>query len=267
MIYTPLRYPGGKTKLYSKLLEFLPKDNSNNISYAEPFAGGCGAGLKMLIKGDINKLYINDYDKKIYAFWYCILEDCNKFIKKIKNTPVNIETWKKQKDILKNSDNVDLFTLGFATFYLNRTNFSGVIKGGPIGGIKQEGNYKIDCRFNKERLIQTIENIAKHKKQISLHNLEASKFINYLNNIDENIFVYLDPPYYKKADTLYMSFFKDDDHVALKEAIQTIKHKWILSYDNQEFITNLYKEYKQEFIDITYTTYNKTKAKEVLVYV
>ena len=154
--YSPLRYPGGKNKLARFIASLCV---SNNISghYVEPYTGGASVALKLLLDGYVNEITINDLDRSIYAFWHSILTNTNKFCRKIRNTEVTLNNWKRFRKIFLNKEKASLFDLGFATFFLNRTNRSGIINGGVIGGVKQKGEYKIDCRFNKDNLIDRIK--------------------------------------------------------------------------------------------------------------
>jgi len=178
MFYSPLRYPGGKNRL-SKFISKICIDNDIKGHYVEPFAGGASVALYLLIEKKVEKITINDLDKSIYAFWYSVLNNTIKLCKLIEKTPITIEEWKKQKKIQKNKSKSSLLKLGFSTLFLNRTNFSGIITGGPLGGIKQNGDYKLNCRFNKIEIINRIKKIAQKKDKIILHNLDA------LNLIDE----------------------------------------------------------------------------------
>ena len=157
--YTPLRYPGGKSQFYNQVVEILQSNNITNATYIEPFAGGAGVGLKLLFKGLVDKIIINDIDKALYAFWYTVLNNDEWLVKQITSTDITIEEWEKQRYVYYHQDSCSLSELGFATLFLNRCNRSGILRAGPIGGKKQLGNYKIDCRFNKESLINLIKKI------------------------------------------------------------------------------------------------------------
>ena len=172
MNYSPLRYPGGKTKIAPLVNAIMKKADIKDGIYIEPFAGGCGVALALLLSDKVKHIVINDMDITIYAFWHSILNDTDEFIELIKKTQVTIEEWHKQKEIFLNKDSNKLLELGFATFFLNRTNRSGILKAGPIGGYNQTGNYLIDARFNKKNLIKRIERISQYKDKISLFNLE-----------------------------------------------------------------------------------------------
>ena len=205
MFYSPLRYPGGKSKLSAYVLETIKLNHLLGGTYVEPFAGGAAIAWYLLLEGHVNKIYINDLNPSIHAFWHCVLNDADKLCKLIKDTAVTIEEWHIQKEI-QFSDNTTLLQRGFSTFFLNRTNRSGIIKGGVIGGLDQVGNYKVDCRYNKERLIGQIKAIASRKDQINLNNLDAAEFLDdVLPSIDDKCLINIDPPYYVKGRGLYRS--------------------------------------------------------------
>ncbi len=146
--FSPLRYPGGKGNLYEKIREIMRENNLLDRTYTEPFAGGFGIGLNLMLNGDVKDFIINDFDNHIYSFWQSVFFETNELIKLIYDVKIDLETWNTQKEIYDNQQNYTLLEVGFATFFLNRTNYSGIIKGGPIGGSEQKSKYKIDFRFN-----------------------------------------------------------------------------------------------------------------------
>ncbi|MCX6789061.1 MAG: DNA adenine methylase, partial [Candidatus Gribaldobacteria bacterium] len=219
--------------------------------------------------GYVKEITINDFDQAIYAFWHAILNDTEKFCRKIKNTDITVENWKKFKKINSNKETAKLFDLGFATFFLNRTNYSGIIDGGIVGGLSQKGKYKIDCRFNKEKLIERIRFIAQYKKNIHLYNLDALELVEKIQKkqANENTIFYFDPPYYLKGPSLYMSHYKHDDHKKVSEEIQKIKNiKWIISYDNTPEIKKLYIDSAREECVFFHTANEIKEGKETLFF-
>lgn len=219
----------------------IDQNNLKGGTYIEPFSGGAAIALALAIDGYMERIVINDYDRSIYAFWYSILHHTDKFIDKIRNTPLSIEEWHIQRRIQQNKQIADLFDLGFSTFFLNRTNRSGVLKAGVIGGINQTGPYKIDARYNREQLIERIQLITQHKDKFILHNEDAINLLRRYRNIARKNLIYLDPPYYIKGRELYVNFFKEADHIALSQAVQQRDNlNWIITYDNHSFIHNLY---------------------------
>ncbi|AYQ56053.1 DNA adenine methylase [Bathymodiolus thermophilus thioautotrophic gill symbiont] len=271
MFYSPLRYPGGKNKL-SKFIAKICVDNNINSHYVEPYAGGSAVALHLLIEQKVEKITINDFDRSIYAFWHSVLKNTKKLCYLIENTEINIENWQKAKKTQKNKSKAKLLELGFATFFLNRTNISGIINAGVIGGIEQKGKYKINCRFNKKDLIRRIKLIAKYKKQIDLYNLDALKLIKKIqkeSNNNKTIF-YFDPPYYLKGSSLYMNHYKDDQHKEVSEAIKEIRNiNWIISYDNTPEIEKIYKWVSKKLTkkySFNHSAYRAREGKEILFF-
>ena len=264
--YSPLRYPGGKNKL-SKFIASICKNNEVNGHYVEPYAGGAAVALFLLLNGYISKITINDYDKAVYAFWHSVLYDTERLCKKIKKVEVTVENWRKQKKIQNNKDReTDLLKLGFSTFFLNRTNYSGIIDGGIIGGFAQKSTYKIDCRFNKEELIERIRFIAIHKKQICLENLDALVLVDKIKK-DKNTIFYFDPPYYLKGPSLYMNYYKHEDHENVSREIKKIKNaRWLVSYDNIPEIRKMYSSCLKKEYAFFHTAYSAKIGKEVMFF-
>lgn len=263
---TPLRYPGGKTKLYPLVSDIIASNQPIDI-YAEPFAGGAGLAIKLLLNGDVKNIVLNDADEAIYAFWYSILNFHDEFCQKLIDVDVTMEEWNHQNNVytkeLNKKTNIDLFALGFATFFLNRTNVSGIIKGGVIGGKQQTGKYKLDCRFNKKTLLRKIKKINEFKDFITITNLDALDFIEQYKNT-KNIFINFDPPYVKKGPQLYKNAYQHEDHVILGDKIKECYCKWIVTYDVCDLVLEIYSDYNHDFIDIKYSTGHIKDAKEVL---
>lgn len=262
--YSPLRYPGGKNGLFSFVSTLIEENNYKNKIYAEPFAGGCGLALKLLFEGVIDEIYLNDYDYSIYSFWNTILTRATEFCSWIEDVEISIENWRFFKNILDNQSDFDQFEIAKATFFLNRTNISGVIKGGVIGGQNQNGKYKIDARFNKIKLIEKIKLIYSKRNFIHFYNLDALVFLNKIKEI-KSLFIYLDPPYFIKGSELYLNFYTTNDHIYLHDFLKDFKCDFILSYDNNDFIKNTYNNYIIYTFVISQSTSNKI-GKEILLF-
>lgn len=262
---SPLRYPGGKACIFNFMTKLLEENDLVGTDYAEPYAGGAGLALKLMMKEYVGDIYINDLDPSIYAFWNAILTRPDDFCKWIEKVPVTVMQWIHYKQIQSNYKTVDSFELAKSTFFLNRTNVSGVITGGIIGGLKQEGKYKIDVRFNKKDLINRIKDISKFSNRIHLYNIDGLDFVKELERMRKSIFIYLDPPYYKKGSELYMNAFRDSDHQLLASKVKKLKKKWIISYDNQDFIVQLYKEEPKVLYQLSQCTSNRI-GDEVVIF-
>lgn len=264
---SPLRYPGGKSSIQGMVSKIIQANNLEKGHYAEPYAGGCGLALSLMFKGYVHEIHLNDLDRSISSFWDAIINQTDRFIDKIIETPVTMDEWYKQRTIQESKELVDSFDLGFSTFFLNRTNRSGIIlKAGVIGGFKQAGEYKLDCRFNKEGLVSKIKRIEKYKHRIHLYNLDAIDFINQTHKeLPINSFYCIDPPYYVKGSTLYTSFYQPEDHQVLSKVILELNRPWILTYDNSPEIQKLYRRNRQYRFNLNYTAAHKRIGTELLV--
>jgi len=265
--YTPLRYPGGKTAIYPMVSNIIQHNLLKGCKYAEPYAGGGGLALSLLFKGIAKEIHLNDLDRSIWAFWDSILNRTAEFIDKLERTSVTIDEWYLQREIQNNKNSADILDLGFSSFFLNRTNRSGIIlKAGVIGGLQQKGNYKIDCRFNKNNLKEKILKIKQYRDKIKLYNQDAVDFIRDIDEEPEgDFFIYIDPPYFEKGSSLYANFYDDNDHACLCDFISSIKTSWILTYDDAEKIKKLYEKNKIYKYYLNYSVARKRLGAELLI--
>ncbi|MEX6494747.1 MULTISPECIES: DNA adenine methylase [Fusobacterium] len=267
---SPLRYPGGKAKFYNNIIKIFNDNNIEKPIYCEAFAGGAGLALLLLKNNIVDKLILNDIDKSIYCFWKSILEFNEEFCEMIKLVNIDLAEREIQKKIQKDKDILDLtkksniLKVGFSTFFLNRVNRSGIIRAGVIGGIEQNGNYKMDCRFNKKNLIERIKEIKKYKKKIEFYNLDAIDFLKKVEK-KKKIFIFFDPPYFNKGKDLYTNFYNIDDHISLAKYISGLKQNWITTYDNTDEIKKIYSDCQIKEFDILYSLEKKRRAKEILI--
>lgn len=263
---SPLRYPGGKSKLYGLVESIISQYSDVVDTYVEPFAGGAAIALKLLQNNRVKKVIINDINIGIYSFWDSVCNQTDNFLKLLYDTKINIENYELQKQIYENEKRASL-ELGFATFFLNRTNFSGVLEAGPIGGYNQTGKYLIDARFNKIELSKKIQKIAQFSPNIAIFNLDILDFIKQIGKKKRKIFTYFDPPYFLKGKALYTNFLEKEDHLMIYNEIKKIKTPWLLTYDNVPEISDIYKQYKQYEFNLSYTVNSiaNRKGSELLV--
>lgn len=266
MNYSPLRYPGGKSKLASFISLLIQKSQIENPIYVEPFAGGAGVALSLLLNSAVDEIVINDYDKAIYSVWRALLTETDRFIELIENTPLNVEEWRVQKRIYDERGDKYSLELGFAAFYLNRTNRSGILSNaGPIGGFDQTGNYLIDARFNRKELMRRVREIAKYKSKIHLYNKDIRTFLKkYMPKYQERAFIYFDPPYYKKGKALYKNFFSPSDHKEIFKCINELSCPWLVTYDDVPEIREIYSFYVGKRYDLIYSLANNGKKSELM---
>lgn len=267
---SPLRYPGGKAVLSEFLADVIDLNNLRGCIYFEPYAGGAGAALALLNAGVVSEVRLNDADPRIHSFWRATLEHPEHFAEKIMKVPLTIEEWKKQKEICTHPNCHGFFDLGFAAFYMNRCNRSGILMGaGPIGGYGQKGIWKMNVRFNREALAKRVLSLGRHRRHIKVFNDDAIAFLkNRLPKGQErdHVFVYLDPPYVSNGRRLYLNAYEPEDHNTLAKYISTQKKlPWIMSYDDNGLIRNLYSKCKMALLPIRYTLQVKHSAQELII--
>lgn len=265
---TPLRYPGGKQKLWRFVAEIVRTNNLDGGDYVEPYAGGAGVAMELLLQDIVSIIHLNDSSKAVHSFWYSILNYTDDFCDCIENAALTIDEWCQQRDILRNPNRFASLDLGFALFYLNRTNRSGIPSGGVIGGLKQTGNWKIDARFPRAELIARIRAIAAQKNRIKLKNWDAERFIEkYVPTLPEQTLVYLDPPYYEQGHRLYLSRYTPEDHARLARVIQDKLHRpWVVSYDGVPEVLSFYAERRRFLYNLQYNAQRVRKGEEVFVF-
>lgn len=265
MITSPLRYPGGKAKLFPYFVDLIRENKLFGAEYCEPYAGGAGLALRLLTNGFVDRVSINDIDQSIYAFWVSALYDTDRFCRLIEKTPINIEQWHRQQEVWEASDFDNKLKLGFSAYFLNRTNRSGIIEGaGPIGGYAQKGNWKIDVRLVKETQIANLRALSRYANQIKVTNADAFKFINEKVGKEQTL-VYLDPPYFVKGHKLYKNFYRAEDHLMIAaELKRRRKASWVVSYDDVPEIRQAYSSFAPITYLLNYSAGEKSLGSEVI---
>ena len=267
MNYSPLRYPGGKSKFSPVIKSLISNNGLVGCHYIEPYAGGAGVALSLLFDGFVSSITINDIDFAVYAFWSAIVNDNDNFVSRVLSLPVSMDTWHQKKEILENHANYSLLDIAVATFFLNRTNRSGILKAGVIGGKEQSGNYKLDARYNLSRLIPKIKKIGAAKSCINVSNIDAKDLIKNVPCLEaDNTFIYLDPPYYVKGQGLYRNYYEHNDHVEIMNSLKGAKFRWVVSYDDNKSIRDIYKGFRVENYSLNYSAHVKSKGSEVVIY-
>lgn len=264
---TPLRYPGGKGKFSHFIKQIFEANELLDGHYVEPYAGGAGVAFELLFHEYASIIHINDLDPAVFSFWQSAVNATDELCKLIADTPVDMCNWRKNKAVLDDVFNHSTLDVAMATFFLNRTNRSGILKAGVIGGQAQSGKWKLDVRYNKKDLIKRIELIGRFRNRIRVYNLDAVALLSELNPVlpSKSLF-YLDPPYYVKGAGLYRNFYNHDDHISIAKAMAEVKHPWVVSYDNAEPIKEMYASYRQDEYFLSYTAQEKRKGSEVMIY-
>jgi DNA adenine methylase len=267
--FTPLRYPGGKAKLAEYVKEIIRTNKLYDGEYVEPYAGGAGIALELLFQEFVTKVHVNDLSQPVYSFWKSVLNNTDELCRLVKNTRLTVRSWDRQKRVFANPKDYSQIQLGFAAFFLNRTNRSGILNGGIIGGRDQTGPWKIDARYNADELIFRIQSIAKLRDKIKLTRNDALTLLRAgLPKWSKKTLIYLDPPYYDQGRQLYYDYYNADDHAELAKFIGSKmgSRYWIVSYDNVAPIKKLYSDFRSIIYNVGYSARETKTGKEVMFF-
>lgn len=251
LVWSPLRYPGGKVNLAQYVNRILTLNDMSGTEFVEPFAGGAGVTLSLLQWGTISSAVLVERDPLVYAFWESVFFHADDLCELIESTDITIDTWNQREHYRHIDVPVEplIVDLGFSALFYSRTNFSGILNAGPIGGQRQTGKYKIDCRFKKDRLIRDILFLYQYRDRVQVVFADGLSFISTHSRTwaNKNTFVYVDPPYYIKGRSLYRHFFSDEQHIRLAHELKSAHFPWLLSYDNCTFVNSLYSNNEDRF--------------------
>jgi DNA adenine methylase len=268
-LFSPLRYPGGKAPFAPFIAKIMESNGVSGGHYLEPYAGGAGVALDLLFHGHASHIHINDADPAVYAFWISATQHSSDLLELLESTPIDIKQWLKWRSILNEERKASLVEKGFATLFMNRTNRSGILKAGVIGGKNQNGNYKLDARFKKDVIAARIRAIANRTADISVYCQDSLYLLNHCSDfLPKKALIYLDPPYYIKGKGLYRNYYEHDDHAAIALTIQKKKFKWpwIVSYDNTNEILAMYQTSQSRSYGLNYTAQRRYVGNEVMFF-
>ena len=263
--HTPLRYPGGKRRLSSVVSWLIEQNQLTDAEYVEPYAGGAAIALALLFEGHASKIHLNDLSRPIFAFWDTVLNDADALCSRIESISVTMDEWYRQRAVYDAKETADLRDLGFATFFLNRTNRSGIISGGVIGGKEQKGTYLLDARFGKDDLVRRIAKIYQYRSQIHLYQMDALEFTQeVIPDLTRNALVFFDPPYIERGKGLYLDNYDIDGHIRMSHSVQKLEQPWICTYDQPAIDHGLYPNHRRIEYGLPYTAHSKHRGKEVM---
>lgn len=263
---SPLRYPGGKGRLAPYLARVLASQARAVDTYCEPYAGGAGAGLHLLAEGHVSKLIINDLNPGIAGFWRAVFFDTESLVERIERCHADVAVWHQQRAVYLAPEGQSDLDLGFAIFFLNRTNRSGILGARPIGGLEQTGNWLIDARFNKPDLIARIRRLGELAAQVDIRQKRAIDLIQTLNRRSRPVLMYVDPPYVVPGEELYMTDHSWDEHRRLEQCLRGSPHPWILTYDADDRTRELYRDFRCLRFGISHTAQVQKVGREYMFF-
>jgi DNA adenine methylase len=262
MIKSPLRYPGGKSRAVKFLKQFIPEFKE----YREPMLGGGSMMFYILDEYKITNVKASDINYELYCFWNQLKTSPHKMINEIQKMFENTSDGRKlySNVLSRRENNLTKLQRAIDFFILNRITFSGVA---DSGGYSQQS---FEHRFTQS----SIDRLSKASSIISNVEITHNDFSQLLLESGEDVFIFLDPPYYSvsksrlygKKGNLHTEF----DHNKFFKTITACNHKWLITYDNCEFIRDIYKNYNQLEWELQYGMNNykqgkANKGKELLI--
>jgi len=261
--YSPLRYPGGKRKLANFLGLVYRLNGLLDGEYAEVYAGGGAVALALLYGDYVRRVHLNDLDDGVHAFWVACRDRTDELCRLVRDAKLDIDEWERQRAIQLSSD-ADPLELAFSTLYLNRTNHSGILRGGIIGGRQQAGSWRMDARFNTEDLARRIERIGRWASRIEIYHSDGADFLGQVaEKLGRKALVFLDPPYYVKGQELYANFYEPADHAGIADSVRRLPVPWVVTYDDQPEVRALYSGCQTLTYEIAYGAGGRYRGREV----
>ena len=268
-LFTPLRYPGGKARFAPLIADVIRRNGLVGGHYLEPYAGGAGVALVLLVDGIVEHIHINDLDPAVAVFWRMATNQSANLLRMIADEPVTMEAWHHWRNVMCGQERATELERGFATFFMNRTNRSGILKGGVIGGKAQCGSYKLDARFMREEMCKRIERIGQYADAITVYEEDALVLLRRCHQfLQTKSLIYLDPPYYVKGAGLYRNSYTHDDHVKISKllASKRFRQPWVVSYDNATEICGMYAYARSFNYGLHYTAQRRYTGSEVMFF-
>jgi DNA adenine methylase len=262
---SPLRYPGGKWRFFLFFEKLISENFETGPVYIEPYAGGASLALSLLFADKVKEIYLNDIDPAIYAFWHSVMNHNDRFCELVQITSVTPYEWSRQREIYRQGGRLGKFPLGFATFFLNRTNHSGILNGGMIGGKSQQGKWRIDARFNRAELVRRLILIASFRSRIHLSCMDAMDFLRH-HRRGRNKLIYLDPPYFGPGRRLYYNAYGPNDHADVRNRISELPCPWLISYDDIQPIRKLYRKFRWRRVQWRHTARASRQGHEIIYF-
>jgi len=236
-----LRYPGGKSRgPWSELIVETVKAQYDGGTFGELFFGGGAITFKLLKLGVLESILINEIDPSLARLWNAVIKTPCRLRSGVRAVKPSVDLFLRAKDrVLRGVGS------GLEAMIVNRMSYGGRgVKANPQGGLKQDSEYKIDCRWKPEALCRNISTCSRLLNSVDIvggkcHSEDYSIWLNSPH------LMYLDPPYWEKGEGLYLHSFDEEEHERLRRELGH-RINWILSYNNVPETQLMYNGYHRQ---------------------
>lgn len=221
--------------------------------------------MRLLYDEYVNEVVLNDLDAGIAAFWRSVFQHTEDLARLIESCDVTVDAWREQRAVYeRRSSKFDDLELGFATFFLNRTNRSGILNARPIGGLRQTGVWKIDARFNRKTLALRIRTLGRYRNRVTVTEQDGVSLVGQY--LDKRHFVYADPPYLMRGSDLYLDTLTWVDHQRLAQVLSASRGRWMVTYDHDPRVRELYPGFRHAEFAMAHTAAKPHIGREYAVF-
>lgn len=273
---SPLRYPGGKSRIWEHLAAQYTQAPLGELDaeiWFEPFAGGLGAGLKMLQESIIGELWFCEANRGLGALWGELVANPTALIDTVSSLPerMSLDVYQEALAVLAAPDSYPQLQVAVAALVVNRCSRSGMVTPttGPIGGKQQDGKYRVGDRWNLPRTISTLEKLAPLTRYMRFVGPDGISALAGLPNsgFAEEVFVFADPPYVGAGQRLYQHGLDESGHRALADALHDLDEThWVLAYDEAPLVRELYEGLHIQEYTLHHTANRSKSGAELLIY-
>ena len=250
MIKSPLRYPGGKSRAVKLISKLVPQFDE----YREPFVGGGSVFIYFKQIFPNKNFWINDIYTNLFHFWYECQNNTEMLILQINEWKENYNEGKElHRYLLDNINEFDNLKKASAFFVFNRITFSGTTESGGFS----------NAAFQKRFTASSIERVKILANILPGTRITNNDYQDVIEKNGHNVFIFLDPPYYSATKSaLYGNngnLHKNFDHKRFASVLRSTKHKWLITYDDSEYIRNLFSFANIISWELTYGMRNVNK--------
>lgn len=274
---SPLRYPGGKARMSAHLAEVFAQQHGllDVEVWMEPFAGGAGAALTLLDEDQVSEAWLVERHPALAAFWRAVVEQGDELAARVEVLHVDMTTWDEARHVVgavSAGEQLPDLDAGLAAFVVNRCSRSGIVtaNAGPMGGKHQRGRWTVASRWNAVALAERIRHVHTLGPRIRITEGDGIEHIAELDGsvgIEDELFLFVDPPYIREGNRLYANGMTGAGHQRLADALRATPARWLLTYDDEPAVhESLYPTERVLAYDISNTANRQRVAREFAVF-